>query len=38
MDSNLMAQTLIGFLPIALFLLVLYFLFRQQIRMAAKAR
>ncbi len=36
MDSNLMAQTLIGFLPIALFLLVLYFLFRQQIRMAGK--
>jgi cell division protease FtsH len=35
-DSNLMAQTLIGFLPIALFLLVLYFLFRQQIRMAGK--
>jgi cell division protease FtsH len=35
-DSNLMAQTLVGFLPIALFLLVLYFLFRQQIRMAGK--
>src|ERR1700681_1591216 len=34
MESNLMAQTLVGFLPIALFLLVLYFLFRQQIRMA----
>jgi len=26
----------VGFLPIALFLLVLYFLFRQQIRMAGK--
>src|ERR1700716_4020495 len=35
-DSNLMAQTLVSFLPIALFLLVLYFLFRQQIRMAGK--
>ena len=35
-QSNLMAQTVIGFLPIALFLLVLYFLFRQQIRMAGK--
>src|SRR2546421_1205505 len=35
-DSTLVAQTLIGFLPIALFLLVLYFLFRQQIRMAGK--
>ena len=36
MESNLMAQTLMSFLPIALFLLVLYFLFRQQIRMAGK--
>ncbi|MEP6808741.1 MAG: ATP-dependent zinc metalloprotease FtsH [Chthoniobacterales bacterium] len=36
MESNLWAQTLVGFLPIALFLLVLYFLFRQQIRMAGK--
>jgi cell division protease FtsH len=36
MDSNLMAQTLVGFLPIAVFLLLLYFLFRQQIRMAGK--
>ncbi|HVF71656.1 MAG TPA: ATP-dependent zinc metalloprotease FtsH [Chthoniobacterales bacterium] len=35
-DSALLAQTLMGFLPIALFLLVLYFLFRQQIRMAGK--
>src|SRR5881394_2654079 len=34
--SNVIAQTLAGFLPIALFLLVLYFLFRQQIRMAGK--
>jgi len=36
MESALLAQTLMGFLPIALFLLVLYFLFRQQIRMAGK--
>src|SRR4026208_465956 len=35
-ESNLFAQTVVGFLPIALFLLVLYFLFRQQIRMAGK--
>ncbi|PYK25664.1 MAG: cell division protein FtsH [Verrucomicrobia bacterium] len=35
-ESNMLAQTLVGFLPIALFLLVLYFLFRQQIRMAGK--
>src|ERR1019366_5183392 len=35
-ESNLVAQTVVGFLPIALFLLVLYFLFRQQIRMAGK--
>ena len=35
-ESNVLAQTLISFLPIALFLLVLYFLFRQQIRMAGK--
>src|SRR6187399_387924 len=33
-ESNMLAQTVVGFLPIALFLLVLYFLFRQQIRMA----
>src|SRR6202011_3552002 len=35
-QSNLWAQTVLSFLPIALFLLVLYFLFRQQIRMAGK--
>src|SRR5437762_457688 len=35
-ESNVLAQTVVGFLPIALFLLVLYFLFRQQIRMAGK--
>ena len=35
-ESNVVAQTIIGFAPIALFLLVLYFLFRQQIRMAGK--
>src|SRR5712672_1433261 len=33
-ESNMLAQTVVGFLPIALFLLVLYFLFRQQIRIA----
>ncbi|MGI8821184.1 MAG: ATP-dependent zinc metalloprotease FtsH [Chthoniobacterales bacterium] len=36
MDSNLMAQTLVGFVPIAVFLVILYLLFRQQIRMAGK--
>ncbi len=36
MESNLWVQTLAGFAPIALFLVVLYFLFRQQIRMAGK--
>jgi cell division protease FtsH len=35
-DSNILGQTLLSFAPIALFLLVLYFLFRQQIRMAGK--
>jgi cell division protease FtsH len=35
-ESNLLASAIIGFLPIALFLLVLYFFFRQQIRMAGK--
>src|SRR5947208_16289779 len=35
-ESNMLAQTVVGFLPIALFLLVLYFLFRQQSRMAGK--
>ena len=35
-DNNLFASALLGFLPIALFLLVLYFFFRQQIRMAGK--
>ena len=32
----MLAQTSIGFLPIAIFLVVLYLLFRQQIRMAGK--
>ncbi|MGI8436958.1 MAG: ATP-dependent zinc metalloprotease FtsH, partial [Chthoniobacterales bacterium] len=36
MESNVWAQTLVSFLPIAFFLLILYFLFRQQIRMAGK--
>jgi len=35
-DSNLLASALIGFLPIGLFLVILYFFFRQQIRMAGK--
>jgi cell division protease FtsH len=35
-DSNLMASAILSFLPILLFLLILYFLFRQQIRMAGK--
>ena len=35
-ESNVLAQTLVGFLPIAVFLVVLYLLFRQQIRMAGK--
>jgi cell division protease FtsH len=34
--SNVLATTLLGFLPIVIFLLLLYFLFRQQIRMAGK--
>jgi cell division protease FtsH len=35
-DNNLLASALFSFLPILLFLLLLYFLFRQQIRMAGK--
>src|SRR5450432_2217423 len=35
-ESTLLTSLLASFLPIALFLLVLYFLFRQQIRMAGK--
>src|SRR6201998_4855865 len=35
-ESNILSQTVVGFLPIALFLFILYFLFRQQIRMAGK--
>ncbi len=35
-ESNLFAQTVIAILPIALFLLVLYFFFRSQIKMAGK--
>ena len=34
--SNMLATTLVSFLPILIFLLILYFLFRQQIRMAGK--
>ena len=36
MESNVLAQTLVGFVPIAVFLVILYLLFRQQIRMAGK--
>ncbi|MEO8351658.1 MAG: ATP-dependent zinc metalloprotease FtsH [Chthoniobacteraceae bacterium] len=35
-ENNMLASMLVSFLPIALFLLLLYFLFRQQIRMAGK--
>src|ERR1700724_1325892 len=35
-DSHLVGQTILGFLPIAVFLFILYLLFRQQIRMAGK--
>ncbi|CAA9226615.1 MAG: Cell division protein FtsH [uncultured Chthoniobacterales bacterium] len=36
MESALLANTLLGFVPIAVFLVILYLLFRQQIRMAGK--
>ena len=35
-ESNFWATTMISFLPIALFLLILYFFFRSQIKMAGK--
>ncbi|MFM7376311.1 MAG: AAA family ATPase, partial [Chthoniobacterales bacterium] len=35
-ESNLLATTLIGFLPIAVFLILLYFIFRSQIKMAGR--
>jgi cell division protease FtsH len=35
-ESNLFASALVGILPIALFLVILYFFFRQQLRMAGK--
>jgi len=35
-ESNLFASALIGILPIALFLVILYFFLRQQLRMAGK--
>jgi cell division protease FtsH len=35
-ESDLLATTIVGFLPIALFLLVLYLFFRSQIKMAGK--
>src|SRR3954465_15871990 len=35
-DSNIVGQTLLGFAPIAVFLFILYLLFRQQIRVAGK--
>lgn len=36
MDTNIWGQALFSFAPIGVFLLILYFLFRQQIRMAGK--
>ncbi|MCX7868450.1 MAG: ATP-dependent zinc metalloprotease FtsH [Terrimicrobiaceae bacterium] len=36
-ESNLLASTLIGFLPILLFLVILYFFFRSQIKMAGRS-
>jgi len=35
-ESNVLASTLISFLPIAIFLVILYFFFRSQIKMAGK--
>ncbi len=35
-ESNFVASAIFGFLPFALFLLLIYFFFRQQIRMAGK--
>jgi len=35
-ESNLLASTLLGFLPILFFLAILYFIFRSQIKMAGK--
>ena len=35
-DNNFLASFLMGIMPILIFLLILYFLFRQQIRMAGK--
>ena len=35
-ENNLLASAFLGFLPIGVFLLILYFFFRQQIRMAGK--
>ncbi len=35
-DSNIIGTTILGFLPIAVFLFILYLLFRQQIRVAGK--
>ena len=36
-ESNLLASTLLGFLPIILFLVILYFFFRSQIKMAGRS-
>lgn len=36
-ESNVLLATIINFLPVALFLLVLYFFFRSQIKMAGKS-
>ncbi len=35
-DSNVLLSTVLAFLPIALFILIIYFFFRQQLRMAGK--
>ena len=36
-ESNLLASTLVGFIPILLFLVILYFFFRSQIKMAGRS-
>ena len=36
-ESNMLASTLMGFLPIILFLVILYFFFRSQIKMAGRS-
>jgi len=36
-ESNMLASTIVSFLPIALFLVILYFFFRSQIKMAGRS-